>query len=452
MKRMNGRVWTRAASTGLCLAALFAAHAARAAWDFVPNLYLSARSEDNPYYYPDNVPALPQKAASSAALDMSVQMATYDQRSVLQFQPEVVVHRYMDSSNDNLNGEDWYFNGYGEYQWTTVKAGFFGDYRRQRLAVAEFGTLNFNLDAQYTDTGDTGRTAFINQYRDFYWVQPYLSFTLSPRNTLRIDIGNSAVSYSGGDLSFRTGFSDTRYSLTLQRNTDRQTQISAVMSVDSYNADINTNDFHTVTIEGQFSRPINPLWSFLMTAGVLRSDYQVVSLQSRVTAGATTDYIASVGFRRRTEKGGLNADVARDVYPSSNGYEVIRREARVYGDTDFSQRFGLDYGVWLQKTETLGGLNTIDNRNYLDLQLNFHWALKPVLYLVAGIEHQTQEFTNDILNRGTVTATTLDIGVRYKGLSKRNPPRPPRQALAIPASGCVADLRRCAALAAAAEQ
>jgi len=422
---MNGRVWTRAASAGVLLVGPFVAQVANAAWDFVPNLYLSGRSEDNPYYYPDNVAALPQQTASSAALDMSVQMATYNQRSLLQFQPEVVFHQYLDSSNDSLNGSDWYFNGLGEYQWTTVKAGFYGDYQHQRLAVAEFGTIDFNLDAQNVDTGDTGRTAFIDQYRDFYYVQPYLAFTLSPRNTLRIDVGDSGVKYSGGDLAFRTGFSDTRYAATLQRNTDQETQISAVMSVDNYNADINTNDFHTFTIEGQFTRPINQLWSFNMTAGVLRSDYQVANLQSRVTAGATTDYIASIGFKKRTVTGGLNADLARDVYPSSNGYEVVRREARVYGDADFTQRYGLDYVVWLQKTETLGGLNVTDNRDYVDLQLNFHWAIKPVLFLVAGVEYQTQEFLNDITNRGKTTATTLDIGVRYKGLSKRNPPRRP---------------------------
>jgi len=107
--------------------------------------------------------------------------------------------------------------------------------------------------------------------------------------------------------------------------------------------------------------------------------------------------------------------------------------------------------VLLQQTETLGSLNTADNRDYVDLQLGFHWAIRPVLSLVAGVEYQTQEFKNDIVNRGRVTATTFDIGVRYKGLSKRNPPKRPT-ALMIPTSVCAADLKRCAALAAAAEQ
>jgi hypothetical protein len=426
MKVINGRFGARTASLALMLAGIFAGPSADAAWDFVPNLNLSARTEDNPYYIPENLPQ--SGTASSAALDTSVQMATYNQRSLLLFEPRVIIYRYLDSANDALNGEDWYFKGNGSYQWTTVTAGFDADYRRQKIATGEFGSFNYNLDTTNPDTGDTGRTAFPNQYRDFYYATPYVAFTLSPRNTLRLDVTHSNVSYSGGDLAFRTGFGDTRYSATLQRNTDQQTQISAIMSVDDYTADINTNNFHTATIEGQFSHPINQLWTFNMTAGVLRSDFQVVNAVDRVTAGATTDYIATVGFRKRSERSSLNAEIGRDVYPSSNGYSSVRRQATIYGEVNFTQRFGLNYGVLLQETKTLGNLNSTDDRNYSDLELDFSWALKPVLFLFTGLEYQYQEFPNDILNRGKTTATTFNIGVRYRGLSKRKPPRPPPQA------------------------
>jgi hypothetical protein len=423
MKLSNERFCARTASVGLLLIGVFVGPRADAAWDFVPDLNLRAQEEDNPFYIPDNQSAL-QKNAASAVLDMSIDMATYNQRSVLVFEPRVIAYRYADSSNDSLNGEDWRMKGNGEYQWTTVKAGFDADLRRLRIVSGEFGSIDYNLENQSPDTGDTGRTAFSNQYRQFYYLTPYVAFTLSPRNSLRLDVSHSDVSYTGGDLSFRTGYNDTRYSATLQRNTDQQTQISAIMSVDDYNASVNTNDFHTVTVQGQFSKPLNPLWSFYMTAGVLRSDYQVVSVQDRVTAGATTDYIASLGFRKRAERMGLNADLARNVYPSSNGYSVVRREARLYGDVDMSQRLGLEYGVLLQDTKTLGGLNSADDRNYYDLELGFSWAIKPVLFLVTGIEYQSQEFTNAVLTQGKTSATTFNVGVRYRALSKRKPPRP----------------------------
>ena len=426
MKVINGRFGARTASLALLLAGIFAGPSADAAWDFVPKLNLSARSEDNPYYVPDNLPS--PGSASSATLDSSIQMANYNQRSLLLFEPRVIVYRYLDSANDALNGEDWYFRGSGNYQWTTITAGFGADYRRQKIATGEFGSFDYNLDTPNPDTGDTGRTVFPDQYRTFYSATPYVTFTLSPRNTLRLDVSHFNASYSGGNLAFRTGYGDTRYAATLQRNTDQQTQISAIMSVDDYNADINTNNFHTATIEGQFSHPINQLWSFNMTAGVLRSDFQVVNAVNRVSAGATTDYIVDVGFRKRSERSNLNAYIGRDVYPSSNGYSSVRRQATVYGEVEFTQRFGIDYGVLFQETKTLGNLNSTDDRNYSDLELNFKWALKPVLFLFTGIEYQYQEFPNDILNRGKMTATILNVGFGYRGLSKRKPPRPPPQA------------------------
>jgi len=232
MKLINERFCARAAGIGLLLTGALAGPRADAAWDFVPDLNLRAVEEDNPFYIPDNLPG--QNNASSAAVDMAIDMATYNQRSLLLFVPRVTAYRYSDSANDALNGEDWRIKGSGQYKWTTVTAGFDTDFRYQRIVTGEFGTIDYNLDTPAPDTGDTGRTAFPNQYRKYYYLTPYVTFTLSPRNSLRLDVTQSNVSYSGGNVSFRTGFSDTRYSATLQRNTDQQTQISAIMSVDDY--------------------------------------------------------------------------------------------------------------------------------------------------------------------------------------------------------------------------
>jgi hypothetical protein len=424
MKLNNERLSARAASIGILLAGFFAEPPADAAWDFVPDLNLSAQSEDNPYYLPSSLSAL-QQSASSVFLDMILQMATYNERSVLLFEPHVVSYKYSGNSNDSLDSNNWYLNGNGQYRWKTAVAGFSALYRRERLASGEFGTIDFNLDTQNPDTGDTGRVVLIDQYRKFYYVTPYLSFDLSPRNTLRFDLTNSGVSYSGGNLSFRTGYKDTRFSTSLQRNVDERTNVAAVMSVDHYQADVNTNEFQTVTVQGSFRRPINQLWTFNMAAGVLRSDYTVFDLRQRPTTSATTDYTASIGLRKRGERTRLNVDLTRNAYPSSNSYSSVRREARVYMERDLTPRLGFDFGVRLQETRTLGNVNSTNDRNYATAEMEFNWAIKPVLFFVAGLEYRTQEFTNDILNRGKTDAASLSAGIRYRGLSKRNPPRSP---------------------------
>ena len=419
-----GRLSAAAASVGMLLASAVAERAAHAAWDFVPDLDLRAQEQDNPRYVPDNSPPPFQKeSTSSAILDMSVEMATYTERGSLVFDPEIINYQYTDNAYSDLESTDYYFTGSGQYKWRTAVAGFVARFTREHLAAAEFGSVDFNLDQPNPDTGDTGRvTTFIDQHRNFYWLSPYVLFNLSDRNALRFDFANYDISYTEGDLAARTGYKDRLFTTTLQRNVDERTQVAAVASIEQYNADVNTNDFRTVTLKGTFERPLNQLWTFNMAAGVLRSDYSVVDLLNRVTTSATTDYIVDLQFRKRSERSNLNFDLTRDVYPSSNGYNVVRREARLALQRQFKPRLTMDLGFRLQETKTLGNLNAANDRNYAIVTGEWDWAMKPKLYLVGSFEWLSQKYPNDILNRGEMDATSLTIGIRYRGLSKRNPP------------------------------
>ena len=226
-----------------------------------------------------------------------------------------------------------------------------------------------------------------------------MAFELSPRNTLRFDFTNYNTSYSGGDLVVPDRLQGQVLTTTLQRNVDERTQVAAVMTIEDYKADVNTNDFRTVTLTGTFQRPINPLWSFNMGAGVLRSDYTVVNLLNQATTGATTDYVITVGFTKRSERTNINSIWARRV---SELQRVCHREASdpFAVNREFTQRLEMDVGFSLQESETLDNLNSTDNRNYGTVSMECNWAIKPVLFLVAGLEYWTQEYPDDILNRG----------------------------------------------------
>lgn len=420
-----GRLSAAAASIGMLLAGMLTERAAHAAWDFVPALDLRAQGQDNPRYLPNNAPpALQQQSqnASSAIFDVGAEMATYTDRGSLVFAPDVIAYQYADKAYNDLESTDYYFSGSGQYKWAKAAAGFVAKFTHEHLAAAEFGSVDFNLDQPNPDTGDTGRVALIDQYRNFYYLSPYVVFDLSPRNALRFDFTNYDSSYSGGDLSFRTGYSDRLLTTTLQRNVDERTQVAAVMTIDEYHAGVNTNDFRTVTLMGTFVRPVNQLWTFNMGAGVLRSDYTVVDILNRATSSATTDYVINVGFRKRSERSNLNLDLSRDVFPSSNGYAVLRREIALAMNREFTQRLTMNVGFRLQETKTLGNLSSANDRNYGTVSMEWEWAIKPVLFLVAGLEWLSQEYPNDLVNRGQTDATSVTFGIRYRGLSKRNPP------------------------------
>jgi hypothetical protein len=274
-----------------------------------------------------------------------------------------------------------------------------------------------NPDTDDFDAGDTGRLAFINEDRERYRTSPYVSFRVSERNSVRLEATKYGYTYSGGDRSFRTGFDSTRFSLGINRNVDERNVVSALMAVESYQADGTQNSTDIARIEGAFTRPLTQLWTMNLAAGVLRSDFEFLT-GNQLEVSATTDYTMRLGFRKRAERSRMNIDFTRDVYPSGTGYSSVRRELRLYYDRVLTQRLNARFGVRMNETKALGDVAAEDNREYTRAEVGFEWALKPVLFLEGGYEYTAQDFTEDII-RQTTNSNAIYVGMSYRGLSRR---------------------------------
>jgi hypothetical protein len=413
---------TRPASAGVCgvlFIGLLCPAPARAAWDVVPAAGLSAETEENPLLNPD-ILRTNMSTATSLVMGAGATIANFNERGFLSVEPSVVVYRYSDSTYSSLDGNDSFFRASGEYRWQTVSAGFNSNYSRERLLSSELVDVDpdGDPDTDDPDTGDTGRLVFIDEHRERFYANPYVRFRVSERNSLQFDVTTYDVAYSGGDLAFRTGYENTRFSAGIYRNPDERNLVSAVMSVETYQADGTRNTTDTVTIEGAFARPLTELWTLNLAAGVLRSEFEYLANTQQVTARATTDYTMRVGMRRRAQRSRMNLDFVRNVYPSASGFSSIRRELRMYYDRTLTQRVTARFGVRLNETKSLGDVNIQDNREYARAEIDFEWALKPVLFLQAGFGYTAQDFTEDLIPQ-KADSNSIYVGMTYRGLSRR---------------------------------
>jgi len=407
-----------ASTYGLLFAGILSQAPAHAAWELVPQLEINAQTEENPRLNPDTL-LTDTSAASSAALWAGVNLTTRHERSFLTFEPTVVSYQYFDPNDSELESDDWFLNGSGDYRWQTVSAGFRSNYARERLLNSEIVSVDpdGNPDTDGPDAADSGRLAFIGGQRERFWFNPYLNFNVSERNSLRLEAVKDHIVFTEGDLAFRTGYDDTRVSLGIHRNVDERNVVSATMSVENYEADETQNNTDTVSIEGAFARPVTELWTFNLAAGVLRSDFEFVDNNSRLVARATTDYTMRVGLRKRAQRARINMDLSRQVYPSTTGFSSVRREFIVYYDRDLTQRLGASLGIRLNQTESLGAVNIQDNRDYARAELDFEWAIKPVLFLRAGYSFTAQDFTQDLIQDKS-NSNSIYVGISYRGLPK----------------------------------
>jgi len=408
-----------AASTsiiGTLLMGILGPAPAHAAWDVVPDLAIAARTDKNQRLAQGGQA---EPSTTGATLDVGASIANFTERSFLAFEPRVTAYRYADSADSDLESEDLYIDGSGEYRWQTVTAGFSSYFSRERILSAELAQVDPDNDPDTEDPEDvdTGRLVFINEDRERVRLSPYLAFEVSERNTLRFQLTDSEVAYPGGNIAARTGYDYTQMSAGIYRTVDARNSLAAVVMVDNYEADINRNVTDTVTVEGSFTRPLTELWTFNLAAGVLRSDFEFLAANSLVDR-ATTDYTLRVGFRKRAQRSRININLARSVLPSASGFSAVRRELRVFVDRAVTQRLNARFGVRLNETGTLGEVTDRDDRDYARAEIGVEWALKPVLFLGAGYNYTRQDFTSS-LGGENADSQAIYIGLNYRGLSRR---------------------------------
>lgn len=404
---------------GIFLLGLLGTAPARAAWELVPELGIGAETEDNPGLNPDAL-VTNNSAATNSVVGAGATIANFNERSSLSFNPSVVSYLYADASDSAFESTDWYLDGQGEYQWRTVAAGFDASFADERLLSSELADVDQdgNPDTDDPDAGDTGRLLFVDEDRERFRVAPYVNFRVSDRNTLRLEAVKYGYTYSGGDRTFRTGFDSQRFSLGIQRNVDARSLVSAVMYVETYDAEGTRNTTDTVTLEGAFRRPLSELWTLNLAAGVLRADFEYLATNQQVVQSATTDYTMRVNLRKRAERSRMNIDFVRAASPSASGFTSVRREIRLYYDRTLTERLTGRFGLRLNETKSLGDVNSEDDREYTRAEIDFEWAVKPVLFLQGGYRYTSQDFTQDLIPNAA-DSNSFHIGMAYRGLSRR---------------------------------
>jgi hypothetical protein len=114
----------------------------------------------------------------------------------------------------------------------------------------------------------------------------------------------------------------------------------------------------------------------------------------------------------------MNLDFIRDTYPSATGFSAVRRSLRMYYDRALTQRLNAKFGVRLDETKYLGDVNAEDNREYARAEIDFEWALKPVLFLQAGYAFTAQDFPEDPIPQ-SADSNSIYIGMSYRGRSRQ---------------------------------
>lgn len=384
----------------------------QAAWEFVPQIGLLADTNTNP-----RLQVIDENEASRAILDLRGTLTNYGERGNIFLEPRVRTSAYSDSDDEDLDNDDIFIRSYGQYAWSKVDSGFYAEFQRRSIQSSEFRSAapeDPDLPAP-PDVG-TGELIFIHQDQDSVWFAPYLDYELSPRSSLRLEVQKMDIAYTGPQLPDRGDFRNNLFYAGIVRHVDERTDVSARAFVGYFEGDVNQNETDTVGVEGQFTRPISEIWSFSLGAGVQRSDFRFVQLNRRVVDNAASNVTANVEFRQRSDLRTLNVRFAREIYPSGSGFLSQVDQVTAYVEQEFSPKLTGRFGVRYEDIATLDEVRTTDPREYGRVDVEFRWALKMRMSLVAGYQFTAQDFPEQPLPEATSNA--VYFGINFRGLER----------------------------------
>lgn len=402
-----------------CMAVL-AASAARADWEFAPEISIEAESDDNPRLIDDDTAAAlgQDDAATRLLAEARLRFSNAGPRGRLALAPALRTDAYMDEADDDLQSTDGFLRSSGQYRWERSLAGFDADFRNERILGSEFLTAaqdDFDLaDPSPTDTVLLG----LNERRRRMIVTPYTEITTGGQHTLRFDARLQDVSYDGDVPTARSDFTEGALGAEYVRRLDARNTLSGGARVARFEADRNGNETDTVAVELGFSRSLSALWSLNLSVGAQSSDATFLDAEGLVTMRTDDNATFGLGLRKRSELARLNVDLQRDVSPDSFGFLAVRNQLRLSMVRQMSPNLSGLFAVRAIETDGAGDDSARD-RSFGRLELGLDWTFAELWSLLVEYGYATRR--DDFVDIASVDArsNTFSLGFVYRGRTER---------------------------------
>jgi hypothetical protein len=393
-------------------------------WNAIPDIRLEAEANDNPALEADIGTAPRIDSASRLLADVIVNIRREEPRGDLVFEPRVRGDAYADDNTEGLESTDVFLRSSGRYRGQRAQLGYNADLGRERNLGIEFletlPTEPVADDPSSVATSEVG----VNERRTRLGLTPYVDFVLNSRSLLRLDSRVVDVDYQS-NLPGRSDFEERMFGTEYQRALGGQRgRLGIRLFVTDYEAELNDNNTDTQGFELSYRREISELWSWSLSLGSQRSEFEFDTLQGRVIGDESTP-LFGFGLDKRGERSGMRAELAREMSPDSMGFVAPRDELRVAWQRFLAAQVS---GRLVVRAIDAEGTPTVANsdRRYGRLEIGVEWQFQPTWWFTAGYAYDATSSSATISapfgSDDSADANSLTLGFRYRGRSPQTTP------------------------------
>ena len=429
------------------VAALVAAPAFAASWEYVPVLAVGGAYETNPNYVSES---RFEDDAPSGFVDLAVDLSRETGRSRVSLRPRTRLTGYWSTENaSDLNTDDYYLPA--SYLWTNLRSQFSLNGGWSEISTRD--SEIFILDPNTPGTpGSSGRIVSVSEDQERWYLYPQFAYQVTTRDLLSIVLSFDDISYTKAELTGRSNYDYANLTTSWRRSLNQKSSLSANLNVNGFRATsplsaLRNEDLGYGRVETEnetlgygFEAGYEYAWSDRtrvgITAGTSRSDIEITGLSNidgepcfdpelnelvLCTLKSNDKNFVGEVFLRQKQGPTITTElsVSRSITPNSDGAQVTQDLARGYLSKEFSARWSGSAGVTYMKqkavgAKTAGTLADRFDRTYLQGELSTSFRMTPTMFIDAIYSYYSDEQTS-----GTTFDTInnrITLQFRYQGL------------------------------------
>lgn len=385
---------------------------AQSATEVVPNVSISAETNDNPVMVTDEDPLELRRSASRLLAEATVSVVSFAPNREFAFEPTVRSDAYDNPADEEFESTDWFLRSRGRWDRERSRSGFAAEVSRQKILGTEFLDVDPGSYDDFVDVEGTLRG--LNEQRTLVSFAPYTEIDFGERSRVRLDLSAVDAAYDDSPVDVRTDFTDWEAGVAYARSVTDQTDMSTRIFGGRYEAADEMNVTDKAGIEMHFAHAVSGDWTVGGGFGVERTEYEYVDALGSSFSGTETHPVLAFDLTKRGERSEFYFEVGRRARPDSFGAVVLRNELAAAWRRDFSPR--VRGGLVLRAIDNEGLVNAVDEQR---AELSLAWALTEVWSLLAGYEHSY--WRNNVAVDTRANSNTVVIGANYRGKSRSAP-------------------------------
>jgi hypothetical protein len=392
---------------------------ADADWDFVPQIDLTAESNDNPRLLNRAAIAalgIDDEPATRLYADFRLRFENSGPRGEALIEPAIRSDAYMRDENEALESNDFYLRSRGEHRWIKSSAGYSIDLARERILGTEF--LSAASVASDIDDPPVVDSVLLgnNERRRRAVISPYVETSIGERTSFRLDLRLLDADYESDVATGRSDFDDQRAEISIIRDLSERGAVSGGVYGSRFEAAANRNLTDTTGVAVGYARDVSQQWAVEASVGAERSEFRYIDADAVVpvpVTGSDSNLAFNVGLSRTTEISRADIVVGRSVNPDSFGFLTARNELRTGYRRDLTPR--LAGGLALRFIDTSGLESERDvDRDYGRVELDLSWDLDPRWALISAYTYSRYKTATP---RASAHSNALSVGFRYRAQS-----------------------------------